>query len=74
MQPAGPDVHVSAVYAPGGDEVVIVVSNDGDVYEWNLGVEKWIDAASAIAGRNLDELEWREAFPDRPYRETCRGS
>ena len=53
---------------------VVIVSNDGDVYEWDLGVEKWIDAACAMAGRNLDEREWREAFPDRPYRETtCSG-
>ncbi len=73
VQPAGPDVAVSAVYGPGGDTVVIV-SDDGDVYEWDLSGEKWIDAACAIAGRNLDEREWREAFPDRPYRETCRGS
>jgi WD40 repeat protein/class 3 adenylate cyclase len=70
VQPAGPDVGVSAVYGPGGDTVVIV-SDDGNVYEWDLGVEKWIDAACAMAGRNLDEREWSEAFPDRAYRRTC---
>jgi WD40 repeat protein len=73
VQPAGPDVGVSAVYGPGGDTVVIV-SDDGDVYEWDLGVEKWIDAACAMAGRNLDEREWSEAFPDRAYRRTCPGA
>jgi WD40 repeat protein len=70
VQPAGPDVPVAGAYGPGGDTVVIV-SNDGDVFEWNLDVDRWIDAACAIAGRNLDRREWREAFPDRPYRETC---
>jgi WD40 repeat protein len=70
VRPAGPDVPVSAVYGPGGESVT-VVSADGDVFEWDLGVDTWIDAACAIVGRNLDQREWREAFPDRPYRQTC---
>ena len=27
--------------------------------------------ACRVAGRNLTETEWRDAFGDRPYRETC---
>ncbi len=33
--------------------------------------EHWIEVACAIAGRNLTEDEWSDAFDDRPYRETC---
>ncbi len=33
--------------------------------------ERWVEVACAIAGRNLTEVEWSDAFGDRPYRETC---
>jgi WD40 repeat protein len=68
--PAGPLAGVAAEFVPGGD-TVRVFSGEGDVYEWDLDVESWIDAACRIAGRDLDQREWREAFPDRPYRRTC---
>jgi hypothetical protein len=33
--------------------------------------EHWVEVACEIAGRNLTEVEWSDAFGDRPYRETC---
>jgi hypothetical protein len=30
-----------------------------------------MDHACAIAGRNFSRDEWRDVFPDRPYRRTC---
>jgi WD40 repeat protein len=44
---------------------------DGTVHTWDTRPEGWIEAACAIAGRNLTEDEWRDAFGDRPYRLTC---
>ena len=44
---------------------------DGAVYTWDTRPERWIAAACAIAGRNLTEDEWQDAFGGRPYRSTC---
>ena len=44
---------------------------DGAVYTWDTLPESWVAAACAIAGRNLTEEEWRDAFGDRPYRPSC---
>jgi WD40 repeat protein len=44
---------------------------DGGVYTWDIRPESWVAAACAIAGRNLTDDEWRDAFGDRPYRLTC---
>ena len=44
---------------------------DGGVYAWDTEPEGWVTTACAIAGRNLTEDEWRDAFGDRPYRPSC---
>jgi WD40 repeat protein len=49
----------------------MLTSLDGAVYTWDTLPEGWVAAACAIAGRNLTEDEWRDAFGDRPYRLTC---
>lgn len=41
------------------------------VHRWDTRPDHWIDSACKIAGRNLTEDEWRDAFDERPYRETC---
>ncbi len=50
---------------------VQIASSGGAVYTMDTRPEQWIEFACAIAGRNLTEDEWRDAFDDRPYRETC---
>ena len=50
---------------------VMLARTDGAVYTWDTGVEHWIEYACGVAGRNLTDTEWRHAFGDRPYRETC---
>jgi WD40 repeat protein len=72
VRPADADEHVSAVYSTSGDTVVIA-TGDGELYEWDLDIARWIAAACAIAGRDLDEREWRDTFGDHPYHETCAG-
>jgi WD40 repeat protein/DNA-binding SARP family transcriptional activator len=41
------------------------------VYRWDLRPDAELDTACAIAGRNLTEDEWRDAFGDRQHRATC---
>ncbi len=50
---------------------VLIASSGGAVYTMDTRPDQWIEFACAIAGRNLTEDEWRDAFDDRPYRETC---
>ena len=57
-------------FLPDG-HTVLITSRDGDLYTWDIRPEHWIEAACAIAGRNLSEPEWNDAFDTRPYRETC---
>ena len=49
----------------------MLTARDGAVYTWDTLPESWVAAACAIAGRNLTEEEWRDAFGDRAYRPSC---
>jgi WD40 repeat protein len=70
LLPGRPGVSASAVIHPDGHTVVIATA-DGAVFHWDTRVELAIEVACTAAGRNMTQTEWREAFPDRPYRETC---
>jgi hypothetical protein len=50
---------------------VLLSSPGGAIHTLDSSVEHWIEFACAIAGRNLTSDEWRDAFDDRPYRESC---
>jgi WD40 repeat protein len=50
---------------------LMITRSDGTAYTWDTNVEHWIDYACRLAGRNLTDTEWRNAFGDRLYRETC---
>jgi WD40 repeat protein len=50
---------------------VMLARTDGAVHTWDTSVENWIQYACGVAGRNLTDNEWRHAFGDRPYGETC---
>ena len=50
---------------------VLIASAGGAIYTLDTRLEQWVEAACGIAGRNLTEDEWRDAFDTRPYRETC---
>jgi hypothetical protein len=56
----------------GGDgHTVAIAYKDGSIATYETDPGAWIEHACAVAGRNLTEDEWRDAFGDRPYRETC---
>lgn len=61
-------VHVG--FARDGHTVVIA-SWDGAIHTLDIRSARWAAFACRIAGRNPTRSEWREAFGDRPYRETC---
>jgi DNA-binding SARP family transcriptional activator/WD40 repeat protein len=60
----------AAEFSPDGHTLVIATL-DGSVYTWDNRIDHWIEHACSVAGRNLTADEWRDAFADRPYRETC---
>ncbi|WP_328519278.1 nSTAND1 domain-containing NTPase [Kribbella sp. NBC_00359] len=63
-------VAVSPSFANGRD-VVTVAAFDGQTYRWDTRIGPTLDFACKMAGRNLTDEEWRQAFGDRPYGKTC---
>ncbi len=54
-----------------GNDIVTIAAYDGTTYRWDTGVERTLAYACAMAGRNLTDEEWTQAFGDRPYEKTC---
>ncbi len=50
---------------------IVIAYEDGSVVSYDTDPAAWEQHACAVAGRNLTENEWHDAFGDRPYRETC---
>lgn len=55
----------------GDSHDVVIAAYDGRVYRWDTEVDRAIDFACQMAGRNLTEEEWAEFLPAQPYREVC---
>ena len=68
-RPGGPTDEATVEFAPDGHTVLITTVNE--VYTWDTRLQPWIEHACAAAGRNLTHDEWRDAFGDRPYHQTC---
>jgi WD40 repeat protein len=50
------------------DSRTIAAGCDGGVVLWDGGLESWQRRAGQIAGRNFTQKEWRDDFPETPYR------
>jgi hypothetical protein len=50
---------------------VAIASYDGRVYRWETDLERAIDFACQMAGRNLTDEEWDEFLPAQPYQSVC---
>jgi WD40 repeat protein len=70
IAPGSHHVWADVEFLPDG-HTVIVATRDGAVYTWDTRVDQWIEFACRVTGRNLTDAEWRDAFRDRPYRQTC---
>jgi DNA-binding SARP family transcriptional activator/WD40 repeat protein len=60
----------AAAFTPGGHSVV-VVSETGAGWVWDVDPSDWLARACQVAGRSLTRQEWQELLPDRPYHATC---
>ena len=64
------DRPAAASFTPDGRSVV-VVSDTGAGWVWDMDLSDWLARACEIAGRSLTPQEWQEFLPDRPYHATC---
>jgi len=55
----------------GDSHDVAIASYDGRVYQWETDLDRAIDFACQMAGRNLTEEEWAEFLPAQPYQSVC---
>jgi WD40 repeat protein len=64
------DRPAAASFTPDGHSVV-VVSDTGAGWVWDVDPSDWLERACAVAGRSFTPQEWQELLPDRPYHATC---
>lgn len=50
-----------------------IASYDGRIYRWDTSLDRTLDFACQMAGRNLTEGEWAEFLPAQPYRDVRPG-
>jgi WD40 repeat protein len=50
---------------------VAIASYDGTIYKWETGLDRALDFACQMAGRDLTEEEWTQVLPDQPYQSVC---
>jgi DNA-binding SARP family transcriptional activator/WD40 repeat protein len=60
---------VSVLFGAAGN--LIVSSEDGGLWRWNVSLPAMLDRACAIAGRNLTSQEWADLHTNRPYSKAC---
>jgi WD40 repeat protein len=66
---SGSDGGVTGLAFSPDNRALFSASNKGTVLRWNL--VDWQAIACDLAQRNLTQTEWRQFFPDQPYRPTC---
>jgi WD40 repeat protein len=66
----GDPVPAAARFIRDGHDVAIA-SYDGRVYRWETDLERALDFACQMAGRNLSDEEWEEFLPAQPYQSVC---
>jgi WD40 repeat protein/class 3 adenylate cyclase len=64
------NVHEDAAFTPDGKRV-LVLSDRGDGFAWDVTLAGWEKQTCAVAGRSLTRDEWAEFLPERPYDPAC---
>lgn len=62
--------NAAASFTPDGRSVV-VVSDTGAGWVWDVDPAGWLARACEVAGRSLTQQEWQEFLRDRSYHATC---
>jgi WD40 repeat protein len=55
----------------GDSHDVAIASHDGRIYRWETDLDRALDFACQMAGRDLTEEEWEQYLPAQPYRSVC---
>ena len=55
----------------GDSHDVAIASYDGKVYRWETDLDRAMDFACQMAGRDLTVEEWEEFLPAQPYQSVC---
>jgi WD40 repeat protein len=50
---------------------VAIASYDGKIYRWETNLDRALDFACQMAGRDLTEAEWEQFLPAQPYQSVC---
>jgi DNA-binding SARP family transcriptional activator/WD40 repeat protein len=50
---------------------VVIASYDGKVFRWGTDLDRALDFACQMAGRDLTEDEWAQYLPAQPYQSVC---
>ncbi len=53
------------------DRTIVITTSSGSLYYWDTSAAHAVEFACRLAGRDLTEAEWRQAFDDRPWQPTC---
>ena len=62
--------NAAALFTPDG-HTIVVVSDTGAGWVWDVDQADWLERACVVAGRSFTPQEWQEFLPDRPYHATC---
>ena len=68
--PVAEGVVKTVAFSPDGATLAVGYDGSSGVVLYNAGLESWKSLAGRIANRNLTRAEWRQFFPDTPYRPT----
>jgi WD40 repeat protein len=68
---ATPERNTVAGFGQDSDSVLTVGAFGGPVLRWDAGLERAVEFACRVAGRDFTEQEWSEQFGDRQFEQTC---
>ena len=60
----------AVAFSPDGKTIAAGYGGGGGVVLWDLDLSSWQGLAGTIANRNFTRAEWRQYFPEEPYRPT----